>query len=68
MHNPKELALDHLIATKIIRRGKITGLFGVQKESLEALRGEILIGIGLKDDSQTIKLLEQDIAAKERGA
>lgn len=64
----KKLALDHLIATKIIRRGKITGLFGVQKESLEALRGEILTGIGLKDDSQTIKLLEQDIAAKERGA
>lgn len=63
----KELALDHLIATKIIRRGKITGLFGVQKESLETLRDEILTGIGLKAESQTIKLLEQDIAVKERG-
>lgn len=64
----KELALDNLIATKIIRRGKITGLFGIQKESLETLRDEIRTGIGLKDDSQTIKLLEQDIAVKERGA
>ena len=64
----EELALDHLIATKIIRRGKITGLFGVQKESLETLRDEILTGIGLTSNSQTIKLLEQDIAAKERGA
>lgn len=64
----KELALDHLIATKIIRRGKITGLFGVQKESLEVLRNEILTGIGLAANSQTVKLLEQDIDAKERGA
>lgn len=64
----EELALDHLIATKIIRRGKITGLFGVQKESLETLRDEILTEIGLTPNSQTIKLLEQDIAAKERGA
>ncbi len=64
----RELALDHLIATKIIRKGKITGLFGVQKESLETLRNEILTGIGLGEDAQTIKLLDQDIAAKERGA
>ena len=63
----KELALDHLIATKIIRRGKITGLFGVQKEALENLRTEILTGIGLEESSQTIKLLDQDIIAKERG-
>ncbi len=64
----EQLALDHLIATKIIRKGKITGLFGVQKESLETLRDEILTGeISLKEDSQTIKLLNQDISAKERG-
>jgi hypothetical protein len=60
-------ALDHLIATKIVRKGKITGLFGVQKESLENLRDEILTGIGLNENSQTIKLLDQDITAKDRG-
>lgn len=64
----RELALDHLIATKIIRRGKITGLFGVQKESLENLRDEIQNNLGLKENSQTIKLLNRDIVAKERGA
>lgn len=64
----KELALDHLIATKIVRKGKITGLFGVQQESLEILRDQILRDLQLNEQSQTIRLLNQDIAAKERGA
>jgi hypothetical protein len=64
----KELALDHLLATKIVRKGKITGLFGVQEDSLIKLKKEIKKNIKLEDESATIKLLDQDIAAKKRGA
>ncbi|MBR4784604.1 MAG: hypothetical protein IK012_05035 [Fibrobacter sp.] len=64
----EELALDHLLATKIVRKGKITGLFGVQEDSLVKLKDEIQKNIKLGDDSATIKLLDQDIAAKRRGA
>lgn len=60
------LALDHLVATKIVRRGKVTGLFGVQKESLEKLCSKVG-EIGLDETSQTVRLLRQDIASKERG-
>ncbi len=60
------LALDHLIATKIVRRGKVTGLFGVQRESLEELCSKVK-EIGLEENSQTVRLLRQDIASKERG-
>ena len=64
----KELALDHLLATKIVRKGKITGLFGVQEDSLVKLKEEIQKNITLDDNSATIKLIDQDIAAKKRGA
>ena len=60
------LALDHLVATKIVRRGKVTGLFGVQKEALEKLCSKVG-EIGLDEKSQTVRLLRQDIASKERG-
>lgn len=64
----EDLALDHLIATKIVRKGKITGLFGVQQKSLEELRKMIfeILGLGIK--SQTITLLDEDIERKKRGA
>ena len=58
-------AIDHLIATKIIRKGKVTGLFGVKKESLENLKKIIMNNIGLKEDSATIRLLNRDIKSKE---
>lgn len=64
----KELALDHLLATKIVRKGKITGLFGVQDDSLVKLKEEIQKNIKLDDNSATIRLIDQDIAAKNRGA
>ncbi len=64
----KELALDHLLATKIVRKGKITGLFGVQEDPLVKLKEEIQKNITLDDNSATIKLIDQDIAAKKRGA
>lgn len=64
----KELALDHLLATKIVRKGKITGLFGVQEDSLVKLKEEIQKNIKLDDNSATIRLIDQDIAAKKRGA
>lgn len=64
----KELALDHLLATKIVRKGKITGLFGVQDDSLVKLKEEIQKNIKLDDNSATIRLIDQDIAAKKRGA
>ena len=49
----EELALDHLLATKIVRKGKITGLFGVQEDSLVKLKDEIQKNIKLGDDSAT---------------
>lgn len=64
----KELALDHLLATKIVRKGKITGLFGVQNDSLEKLKEEIQKNLELDENSATIRLIDQDIAAKNRGA
>jgi hypothetical protein len=64
----KELALDHLLATKIIRKGKITGLFGVQEDSLKKLKDEIQKNLKLDEASATIRLIDQDIAAKTRGA
>jgi hypothetical protein len=64
----KELALDHLLATKIVRKGKITGLFGVQEDSLVKLKEEIQKNIKLDDNSATIRLIDQDIEAKKRGA
>lgn len=64
----KELALDHLLATKIVRKGKITGLFGVQEDSLVKLKDEIQKNLKLDENSATIRLIDQDIAAKKRGA
>lgn len=64
----KELALDHLLATKIVRKGKITGLFGVQEDSLKKLKDEIQKNLKLDEASATIRLIDQDIAAKTRGA
>lgn len=64
----KELALDHLLATKIVRKGKITGLFGVQEDSLVKLKDEIQKNLKLDENSATIRLIDQDIAAKNRGA
>lgn len=64
----KELALDHLLATKIVRKGKITGLFGVQDDSLVKLKDEIQKNLKLDENSATIRLIDQDIAAKKRGA
>ncbi|MEE0875725.1 MAG: hypothetical protein UIH18_00385, partial [Fibrobacteraceae bacterium] len=64
----KELALDHLLATKIVRKGKITGLFGVQDDSLKKLKDEIQKNLKLDENSATIRLIDQDIAAKNRGA
>lgn len=64
----KELALDHLLATKIVRKGKITGLFGVQEVSLVKLKDEIQKNLKLDENSATIRLIDQDIAAKKRGA
>jgi hypothetical protein len=64
----KELALDHLLATKIVRKGKITGLFGVQEDSLVKLKEEIQKNLKLDENSATIRLIDQDIAAKKRGA
>ena len=63
-----ELALDHLLATKIVRKGKITGLFGVQEDSLKKLKDEIQKNLKLDEASATIRLIDQDIAAKTRGA
>lgn len=64
----EELALDHLLATKIVRKGKITGLFGVQEISLRKLKDEIQKNLKLNETSATIRLIDQDIAAKTRGA
>lgn len=64
----KELALDHLLATKIVRKGKITGLFGVQEDSLVKLKEEIQKNLKLDENSAAIKLIDQDIVAKKRGA
>lgn len=64
----KELALDHLLATKIVRKGKITGLFGVQEDSLVKLKDEIQKNLKIDENSATIRLIDQDIAAKKRGA
>ena len=64
----EELALDHLLATKIVRKGKITGLFGVQENSLRKLKDEIQKNLKLNETSATIRLIDQDIAAKTRGA
>ena len=61
----KELALDHLLATKIVRKGKITGLFGVQEDSLVKLKDEIQKNLKLDENSATIRLIDQDIAAKK---
>ncbi len=64
----RELALDHLLATKIVRKGKITGLFGVQEDSLVKLKDEIQKNLKLDENSAAIRLIDQDIAAKKRGA
>ncbi|MBF0302721.1 MAG: hypothetical protein HQK73_06755 [Desulfamplus sp.] len=64
------LALDHILATKILRKGKVTGRFDVNKESIEKLRETVetmLKGFQFPvtpDRSQAIRILEEDIKTK----
>lgn len=60
-------ALDHLLATKVFRKGKVVGRYDTRDEKIEAILGnleEIWIELGFTNDSPEIswEVLEQDIA------
>jgi len=62
------LALDHILATKILRNGKVTGRFDITKNPLEELKDkveELLKCFKVSpDNSNALKLLQDDINRK----
>ena len=59
------LALDHILATKLLRKGKVAGRFDIQAEDLIALKGsveKVLTKYNVSEvDSQAIRLLKAEI-------
>ncbi|RRD90229.1 AAA family ATPase [Conchiformibius steedae] len=60
------MALDHLLASRVLRQGKVTGRYDVSKQDIEDLR-EALHTFSKGEFKQSIKLLDDDLKRKERG-
>lgn len=60
------MALDHLLTSRVLRQGKVTGRYDVSKQDIEDLR-EALHTFSKGEFKQSIKLLEDDLKRKERG-
>ena len=63
----KAMALDHLLSTRVLRHGKVTGRYDTQLEDLVAVREalEKLWGNWSAEPKKCFELLDKDIRAKE---
>lgn len=63
----KAMALDHLLSTRVLRHGKVTGRYDTQLEDLIAVRDalEKLWGNWNAEPKKCFELLDKDIRAKE---
>jgi hypothetical protein len=66
----KEDALDHLLASRIFRRGKVTGRYDVTIDNLTAIEQALTDAWkGWKSEPRrSLDLLAEDRRRKERGA
>lgn len=60
------MALDHLLASRMLRQGKVTGRYDISKQDIEDLQ-TALIDFGQGELKQSLKLLTDDLKRKERG-
>lgn len=63
------MALDHLLASRMLRQGKVTGRYDVSPQDITELK-EALDDFGNQHKGklvQSIKLLDDDLKCKERG-
>lgn len=66
----KEDALDHLLASRVFRRGKVTGRYDATIDDLTAIEGALTsVWKGWKSEPrQSLALLAEDRRRKDRGA
>ena len=66
-----ETALDHLLATRMFRAGKVTGRYDVDAEDLQAVEQALLAawkGMSLDGGpDRCLSAIEKDIKRRERG-
>ena len=66
----KEDALDHLLASRVFRRGKVTGRYDATVDDLKKIK-EALITVWKawkSEPRRSLELLSEDCRRKERGA
>ena len=65
----KEDALDHFLASRVLRRGKVTGRYDITIDDLSILKKEIISSWKSwhADPTQCLTLLDEDRLRKERG-
>ncbi len=63
-----ELALDHLLATRMFRAGKVTGRYDIKKDDLLSVRTALKKLFSKTDPIRCFNAIEKDIKRLERGA
>lgn len=65
----REDALDHLLASRVLRRGKVVGRYDIMVEDLKAVKQALdhTWTAWQKDPRHSAGILEEDIRRKERG-
>lgn len=66
-----DLGLDHLLATRIFRRGKVTGRYDIKNEDLKEVEKALTTfwaSYKFKEPEKCLQLIGEDIRRKERGA
>lgn len=63
-----EMALDHLLASRMFRAGKVTGRYDIKKEDLLLVRAALKKLFSKTDPIRCLAAIEKDIKRLERGA
>jgi hypothetical protein len=63
-----EMALDHLLASRMFRAGKVTGRYDIKKDDLLLVRSALKKLFSKTDPIRCLAAIEKDIKRLERGA
>lgn len=63
-----EMALDHLLASRMFRAGKVTGRYDIKKDDLLLVRAALKKLFSKTDPIRCLAAIEKDIKRLERGA